>query len=199
MEKTSYISPDTAQLEITLISQGRPEALVSLDMGIPQWPVWSIRVPMDDEDGETILNMAVQAMAEDLLFFLLSMEFDEELAKSLFAMVMLGYDKVKIIEPGMDGDSASYRVDIPLDEVFVKEVHKTIITAAATKRNNTSVKPIRPVRRMEMVRQIPKGKALTDAQRIIQKYKNRSLKGQPRPLFILVYDTNGRPIGVSKL
>jgi hypothetical protein len=125
------------------------------------------------------------------------MGFDEDLAKATFALVLMGYEKIKGSDPIMDGDSASYRADLPLDPAFVNEIHRTVITAAV--KRDAPVTPIKQVRKMEVVRHLPKTKALTDAQRIIQKYRNRSLKGQPRPMYVLIYDYNGKPVGVSKL
>ena len=193
--KQAYISPDHATLEVLLTATERTEAVVTLETGIPVWPMWSIRVPIDDEDGDTILDMAVQALAEDFLYFLISMNTNEELAKSIYALIMLAYTKLQGTDPIKEGPTAIFSVRIPLDDVFVQGIQESVVTAAV-KRPNTSVKQ---VKKLEITRNPPKAKALPQAKQIIQKYKNRSLKGQPRPLYLLVYDFNGNPMGVQRL
>lgn len=198
--KLSYISPDCGTLELTLSSLERPQGIISLDMGVPNWPAWNIRVPVDAEDANLILDMAFQAMAEDFLYFLISLGFEEDLAKSTFALVLLAWENIKSQDfPEMDGGSASLLAPVPLDQVFVEEIHRTVVTASPIKRKGPAIPAKKQVRRMEVVRQVGPTKALNEAKQIVQKYRNRSLKGQPRPMYLLVYDFNGKPIGVKKL
>src|SRR6185369_2103542 len=46
----------------------------------------------------------------------------------------------------------------------------------------------------------PKPKVtVDDAARVIRQYRNRSLKQQPNPLFVIVYDRAGKPSGTISL
>lgn len=194
--KLSHISPDIGILELTLMAMERPQALLTLDMGIPNWPVWNLRVPMDNVDGEKILDMAVQAMAEDVLQFLLVMHVSEDVSKETFSKILMAYELIKGQNAENDGDSSTYRAGLEISPEFINETHSAIVTAAA-KRNQPATG--KSVRRMEVIRPVPKTRALQEAQQVIKKYRNRSLKGQPRPMFLLVYDYNGRPVGVKRL
>lgn len=194
--KTAHISPNLGILELTLMAQERPQALLTLDLGIPNWPVWNLRVPMDSEDGERILDMSLQALAEDVLNFLLVMGVNDKVAQDTYSKILMAYQLAKEQPAENDGDSVSYRAGLEISPEFIEETHKSIVTAANSKRTQPAQKP---VRKMEVVRPAQKPKALQDAKQIIQKYRNRSLKGQPRPMYLLVYDYNGKPVGVKRL
>jgi hypothetical protein len=197
--KTAYISPDKGVLEITVLAAERPEALVTLDMGIPHAPAWVLRVPVDHEDGWKILDMSIQALAEDFLKFLVDRGFQTDLAMRFFSGILEAYKSLKEDDSPLDeGGAISLKAEIALDEDFVNEVHKTIVVAAI-KRTNPVKTEKKPVRRLEVSYKPPKGKALSEAQKIIQKYRNRPLTGMPKPWFITVYDFNGRPVGVKRL
>jgi replicative DNA helicase len=151
---------------------------------------------MDFDDGAVILDMALQAMCDDVLGFLLTMDFGEAEAQMVYAQILSAYEAIKTtdIKENNDGGSLLYEAVFPLDQDFINKTHEKIVTA--TKRTENAA---RPVKRMQVIQKVPRGQALPEAKAIIQKYRNRALKGQPRPMYLLVYDYNGRPMGVKRL
>jgi hypothetical protein len=151
---------------------------------------------MDPYDGAAILDLAVQALAEDVLNFLLVMEFQEKEAQMIFAKILSAYETIKASDTKEDADGGAllYETTFSIEQEFVDATHESIVTAASR-----SEEVSRPVKKMQVIQTIQRGKALPEAKQIIQKYRNRALKGQPRPMYLLVYDYNGRPVGVQRL
>ena len=140
--------------------------------------------------------MALQALAEEVLAFMLVTGYHEDKAKEIFAKILMAYEEIKATPCATDdGGSLDYEAEIPLDEGFINETQKNIITAAIQR--NAPVN--RSIKKMEVVRPVKKDRAINDAKRVIQKYRNRSLKSQPHPLYMIVYNFQGQPVGVKKL
>lgn len=84
---------------------------------------------------------------------------------------------------------------IPMD--FINETQKRVVTGAVKIRRDPKVRHIE-------LTYSPKDKIKpTDTARVIRQYRNRSLKQQPKPLYVIVYDQMGRatgtiPIGPGK-
>ena len=80
-----------------------------------------------------------------------------------------------------------------LEEFYNQATGKQVVTAGKT------IKRPPKVRRIEFSVEKPAKPTVGDVARVIRQYRNRSLKTQPKPLFVVVYDQMGRPSGTLPL
>ena len=80
-----------------------------------------------------------------------------------------------------------------LPMAFVNETQKRVVTAA------TKIQRLPKTRHIELTYSPKPKNTVDDAARVIRQYRNRSLKQQPKPLYVIVYDQMGRPTGTLSL
>ncbi len=206
--KTAYVSPPHGVLEIVIIRDANPRVTIALDLGIPNFTVFSMNMPLAEGEPQAMSQLiaeAVHVLLDEVSSFMLAMEYDEKVIVNIYATV-LGTFKTMSSESdpskeqdaiGADPTVQIYEgtFDIPMD--FINETQNRVVTAAVK------------IKRQPTVRHIefsysPKEKTKpSDTARVIRQYRNRSLKQQPKPMFVIVYDQMGHatgtiPIGTGK-
>jgi hypothetical protein len=199
--KTAYLSPKDAELTVTIDMTTRKQVTISLDLGIPRFTRFAITIPVEDLEGDAVLEYAQQAfsaMLDEILAFMLSLNYDRErmveftrLAEGCFA----GINLEDATDHGMNSTDPNVRMyeanfEIPVD--FIEETHQRVVTAGSV------------VRRLPEKREIQLTKIKTNpidgnAARAIRLYKNRALKSTPRPFYVVIYDQMGRTRGAIPL
>lgn len=204
MEKTAYISPSNGELSITVTRNERPEVTLMLDLGIPNFTVFSLKFPLDEAAPSGMQDMVLEglsALLDEVSAFMLSLKFDEEVIVTLHATVMHCFGGMTDESDTMNGFSDVSRDPIvetyqgtfrlPID--FIDETQTRVVTARKT------IERMPRFRHLELTTVAPHKSEMDDAARIIRQYRSRSLKQQPKPLYVIVYDQRGRPTGTLPL
>ena len=200
--KTSYISPATGELDINVVRDYNPRVIINLDLGIPNFTIFSLQFPLvvDEPKNMTVVTQeALGVLLDEVATFMISMKFDQKVITDIYARVLSCFagmnmdssTQANLDETLQDSTMQTYRgtFKIPID--FVQETQKRIVTGASF------VQRMPKVRSIEFAKAPPVNKYdINDARRTIQMYKNRQLKTQPKPLYIIVYDQMGRQTGV---
>src|SRR5271170_2052733 len=206
--KTAYVSPPHGVLEIAMIRDANPRVTLSLDLGIPNFTVFSMSFPLAEgapREMSELIAEAVSVLLDEVASFMMAQEYEDPVIVNMYAVVRGAFksmstetDTAKEQDPaGQDPTVQIYEgtFDIPMD--FINATQQHVITGAAKIRREPKVRHIE-------LTYSPKQKTKpSDTARVIRQYRNRSLRQQPKPLFVIVYDQLGRatgtiPIGTGK-
>jgi hypothetical protein len=197
--KTSYISQPAGLLDITIIRDNDPRVIITLDLGIPNFTVFSLKMPVLEQPGSMteLLAEALSALLDEMSCFMLSLAFDEKIIVAIYAMVLATFKEMtpdsktdaSQSQVGKDDTVVTYEGSFQLPQPFVDETYKKVVTGSRV------LKRVPKVRRVELSVEKPQKVQKEDLGRVIRQYRNRSLKTQPRNLFMVVYDQQGRPAG----
>jgi hypothetical protein len=204
MEKSAYISPPTGTLEINVVRDARPQVTITLDLGIPNFTVFSLKLPLVENQPQSMSGLiaeALHALLDEVATFMMSLEYDEDVIVLIYATVLACFkgmsqetdtDKGQS-EVGKDNLVKTFQGTFQLPQVFVNETQAKVVTAAS------KIERAPKVRHLELTTMKPQKTTVNDAARVIREYRNRSLKTQSRPMFVIVYDQMGRPSGTLPL
>lgn len=205
--KVAYISPPEGELTITLIRDANPRVSILLDLGIPNFTVFSMTLPLAEgqpKEMSGLIAEGVHVLLDEVATFMMSMEYEEKVIVNMYAQVLATFktmsaesDPQKEQDPaGQDPTIKSFEGTFAIPMDFINETQKRVVTAKKIER------PVK-VRHVQLTYS-PKEKIKpSDTARVIRQYRNRSLKQQPKPLYVIVYDQMGRatgtiPIGPGK-
>jgi 8-oxo-dGTP pyrophosphatase MutT (NUDIX family) len=200
MEKQSYLSPSLGLLELTIIRDAHPTVSILLDLGIPNFTVFSLKFPFIEEEPTStsaLVAESIHILLDEMSAFMLSMEFDNDVIVSMYSTILDCFKNMTAeSDPNANNSPASQDASIKMFEgtfklpmAFVNETYDKVVTAA------TKIQRTPAVRHLQLDYSKPIKPSVSDAQRIIRQYQHRSLKTQPQPLYVVVYDTKGRPRG----
>ncbi len=199
--KQAYISPKNGELCIAIRRDQRPEVYVTIDMGIPNWSMFSIRFPFAEQApqdmGELVWG-ALRVLLDDLCAFMLSQSFVSDICVDIYARILATFKAMNVknsdSEPDVDMDQVikSYEGEFELPIEFINETQKKIVTSALVKRQP-------PIRQLELTYMKPNRNQPNDAARVIRQFRNKIIRNQPSPLYVLVYNMRGVPVGVTSL
>lgn len=207
--KTAYVSPPHGELNITLIRDANPRVTISLDLGIPNFTVFSMNLPLAEGEPKAmseLISEAVHVLLDEVASFMMAQSYDERVIVEMYATVLATFKSMSSESDsskeqdiaGQDPTVSTFEgtFDIPMD--FINETQKRVVTGSFK-----AVKRDPKVRHIELTYS-PKEKIKpSDTARVIRQYRNRSLRQQPKPLYVIVYDQMGRatgtiPIGPGK-
>lgn len=200
--KKAYISPPMGALEITVIRDNNPRVIIAIDLGIPNFTVFSITLPLIEEQPQTMSQLiaeALHALCDEISTFMIAMQFQHEVIVQIYATILTCFKGMS-----NEADSDKKHDDITEDDFvkvfegtfnipmsFINETQEKVVTASGGK----VVKKAPPYKRLELTYEKPVKPSTNDVGRIIREYRGRSFKTQPKPLFVVVYDQGGRPTG----
>jgi hypothetical protein len=205
--KVAYISPPEGELTITLIRDANPRVSILLDLGIPNFTVFSMTLPLAEgqpKEMSGLIAEGVHVLLDEVASFMMAMEYEEMVIVNIYAQVLATFktmsgesDPQKEQDPaGQDPTIKTFEGTFAIPMDFINETQKRVVTAKKIER------PVK-VRHVQLTYS-PKEKIKpSDTARVIRQYRNRSLKQQPKPLYVIVYDQMGRatgtiPIGPGK-
>lgn len=203
--KTAYVSPPEGLLEITMIRDANPRVNIALDLGIPNFTVFSMSFPLAEGEPRAMSELiaeAVNVLCDEVASFMLAQEYEEPVIVNMYSTVLGTFknmstetDTAKEQDPaGQDPTVQIYEgtFNIPMD--FINATQRHVVTGGVKK-----IKREPKVRHIELT-YAPKQKTKpSDTARVIRQYRSRSLKQQPKPMFVIVYDQLGRPTGTIPL
>src|SRR5277367_120522 len=207
--KTAYVSPPHGVLEITMIRDANPRVTLALDLGIPNFTVFSMNFPLAEGEPRAMSELiaeAVNILLDEVASFMIAQEYEEAVIVKMYQTVLSAFksmsteaDTAKEQDPaGQDPTVQIYEgtFDIPMDFINATQLH--VVTGGVKK-----IKREPKIRHIELTYSPKQKTKPSDTARVIRQYRNRSLKQQPKPMFVIVYDQLGRatgtiPIGTGK-
>jgi hypothetical protein len=200
LAKNSYVSPPTGILEITTIRDANPRVSLNLDLGIPNFTVFSMKIPLVEDQPKAMSGLiaeAVHALLDEVASFMLSVEFSEEIIVQIYATVLAAFKGMSSEadsskeqdETGADPTVKTFEGTFNLPMSFVNETQKKVVTGA------TKIKRAPKVRHIELTYSPKPKTTVDDTARVIRQYRSRSLKQQGRPMYVIVYNMQGKPTG----
>lgn len=200
MDKAAYLSPSTGLLEITAVRDARPFLNISLDLGIPNFTVFSMKLPLAEDDPKTMSGLIAEALhvlLDEVSAFMLSCEYREEVIVQIYAAVLACFNGMTSeadtdkgqSQAGQDAFIKTFEGTFNIPSQFVNETQEKVVTAA------TRIQRLPQVRRLELSHSKPHVTTVEDTERAIRQYRTRTIKTQPSPMYVLVFDQMGRPKG----
>ena len=201
--KKSYISPPTGTLDITIVRDKEPYCTIVLDLGIPNFTVFSLKMPVVNQPGSmtALLAEALAALLDEMSAFMLSMDFKEGVIVRTYAAILSTFAEMTpdsttdagMSEIGKDNTIVTYEGSFQLPMDFVDETYDKVVTGSQI------TKRMPKQRHVEFTVMKPNKVEAEDVGKVIRQYRGRSLKTQPKSMFIVVYDQRGRPTGTLAL
>ena len=199
--KKSYIAPPTGTLEINVIRGAEPYCTILLDLGIPNFTVFSLKMPIVQDkivDQQGLIAEGLAAVLDEMSAFMISMEFLEEVIVQTYATVLATFQEMtsannteaNMSEIAKDDMVTTYVGSFPMPRSLVNETYDKVVTAA-----NVIKRPPK-YRHIEFTEMKPNKINQQDVGRLIRQYRGRSIKTQPKSMYMLVYDMTGRPAGI---
>lgn len=206
MSKLAYISPNNGELTIAIRRDQHPEVYVTIDLGIPNWSIFSIRFPFAQENPEDMGELvwgALRVLLDDLSLFMLSQGYQTETCTDIYARILATFKAMNVNNSDTDGgdtdnDAAikAYEGQFQLPGDFVNETQRKIVVGSG---NMKIIKRQPPVRQLELTYMKPNKPTPNDAARVIRQFRNKIIRNQPSPLYVLVYNMKGVPVGITQL
>jgi hypothetical protein len=305
--KTAYLSSMNGELNITIVRAERPEVTLQLDLGIPNFTVFTLKFPCVEDNPQGMQEMVtegIRALLDEVSSFMLSMEYEQDVIVKLYAAVLQCYKDMtnesdtqsQFSDVSRDPTIKTYEGTFKMPISFIDETQKRVVTGALNRydlwaivngqveifknadlnkrfghvawfsklglptsggmfdsipRGDARISPSGLItigessegqwwtgdeeflsqvvsafereypqahvvtrkyagsgkliqrapayRHLELLTKKPDKNDLGDVARVIRQYKSRSLKTQPKPLYVVVYDQRGKPSGTLSL
>ena len=199
--KTGYVSPPKGQLSLTVIRDAHPTVVMTLDLGIPNFTIFSLKYPLVDDEKRAMSELTAEALNvlnDDVITFMLSMGYAEEVCVQICATVLTCFKnfspkndtQADLPLVGHDDSIVTYEGEFVMPQIFVDETYDKVVTAA------TIIKRLPVSRHLELTHVPPTKNTMSDAARAVKLFRGVSLTSQPQPLYVMVYDQKGRSRGV---
>src|SRR5271157_4053826 len=137
--KTAYVSPPLGVLEITMIRDANPRVTIALDLGIPNFTVFSMSFPLAEGEPRAMSELiaeAVNVLLDEVATFMLAQEYEEPVIVKMYQTVLSAFrsmsteaDTSKELDPaGQDPTVQIYEgtFDIPMD--FINATQRHVVT-----------------------------------------------------------------------
>lgn len=202
--KHAYVSPPQGVLEITIIRDANPRVQINLDLGIPNFTVFSMTIPLVEDQPQAMSGLiaeAVHVLMDEVATFMMSVEYEESVIVTMYAAVLSAFkgmskeaDTSKEQDrTGADPTVRTFEGTFNLPIAFVNETQKKVVTSA------TKIKRAPKNTHIELTYSPKQKTTVNDTARVIRQYRNRSLKQQGRPMYVVVYNMEGKPQGTISL
>src|ERR1700728_4498683 len=92
--KQAYVSPPNGVLEITVIRDAQPRVTLNLDLGIPNFTVFSMKLPLVEDQPKAMSGLiaeAVHVLLDEVAAFMMSVEYTEEMCVQIYATVLAAF------------------------------------------------------------------------------------------------------------
>lgn len=177
----------------------QPTASIVLDLGIPKFTTFSIKFPIPEETQafQQVASEALGVMLDEMTAFMISVGYKKEVIAEIYALALSCYkDLITNDHPEnreKDPTIGSVRGEFPIPANFINETQRYVVTAG--KKVDRSPRQ----RRVEIVPKRPVNPSKNDVLKAIRRYRFQSIKSQPFPLYLVVYDNMGQPKGTLTL
>jgi hypothetical protein len=190
--KTAFVQEKYGIFTISISREAHPIAQLIVDLGIPNFSIFSMTVPIepDDKAQTTVIIMrAFEVLVEQIKVFLGENEFESD--GGIIDSLITSIDEAKLnIE--LSGPSFMYEVPFAVGNEFHSAVAERFCGRAkfAGKPENLFEK---------YRKEIKDERPIDDARKVINRYKNNLYKTNPGPMYIMMYDRFGKPSGVARM
>lgn len=200
--KTAYVSPPQGELVLTIIRDANPRVQLGLDLGIPNFAVFSMTLPLaEGQPGamSQLIAEAVHVLLDEAAAFMLSMEYEEDVIVEIYATVLAAFKGMSTeADPakeqsvtGQDPTVSTYEGTFEIPMTFINETQSKVVTGSAKK-----IRHQQPSRHIELTYSPKEKTKPSDTARVIRMYRDRSIRQMPKkPMYVVVYDNMGRPAG----
>ena len=142
MEKSAYISPQQGTLELNVIRDANPRVTLSLDLGIPNFTVFSMTLPLVENQPRSMSELmaeAIHVLCDEVANFMLAMDFQQEVIVQTYGTILNCY-KGMSKETDTDKTQGALTEDdfvktftgtFNLPQSFVNETQNRVVTASA--------------------------------------------------------------------
>src|ERR1019366_8711771 len=170
-EKTSYLSPSTGNLDISVVRDSRPYVTITLDLGA-NFTTFSIKIPLVEDKPSAMSSLiaeAVHTLLDEMSAFMISMNFEQNIIVGIYATVLACFkgmtgeadtDKGQSAiskDPTVKVFSGSFRIDTS----FVNETYEKVVTAAGK-----TIKRPPAHRHLELTYEKPQKTTVVDARTV---------------------------------
>lgn len=211
--KVAYVGAHEAELTIMVTQH---DLSATIDLAIPQVPTFPIRVPFDHQPGGKtyMFHEMVTMLQAEMVKYLLAVGIPQELVdKTYYAMVKAvegseGGDDVKADRSGVGGDPLLERV-VTLEPLEVFEVRWKLpdgLSEAIHQKIVTATQKVTLPSHGAHPGTFPMGhppatlkQNYPSVRNLVQKFRGQQNKPLTGPVFVMVYDVNGRPVGVRSI
>lgn len=206
--KQAFLLSEQGVCNIYFVRDQNPRIQWLIDLGIPNFSVFMLELPIPEDNPshvEIIFNEGMALLLDQIKVFLEQHEFGDD-AGVLKAIVKAV--RSTDIDYGSTELLYGYEILFPLTTDFYNKVMDRLVRQKVASRDMDISNAVhkgpqiggRYVSDWEsrVVKQKDQ-KALQDAKKIIDRYKNTIYKNTPGPLYVVMYDRAGMPRGVSRV
>ena len=140
--KNAYLSPATGSLDISIIRDARPYTTISLDLGIPNFTVFSIKLPLVEDTPNAMSQLvaeAVHILLDEVSAFMLSLNFDQQVIVQIYSIVLNCFkgmtgesDTNKALsEVSKDPTVKTFEGTFKMPMEFINETYSKVVTATS--------------------------------------------------------------------
>jgi hypothetical protein len=193
--KRAFVMGTTGEVAIAIIPPRGFE--VTLDLGIPQMPQFKLKVPYEapdvpEKNVNALAYLAAEAITNEAINYLRGEGFEESVCEAVRNTVLKTFKEISgDSEVGISDVLILFEEKFNLPQEFAQLVRDKIVTAAPIKKlpKHFELKLEHPSRNDRN----------QDAMKAIRKFRSQTMKRQPFPLWIILYDNNGKPQGVARI
>ena len=92
--KTAYVSPELGALDITMIRDGNPRVTIALDLGIPNFTVFSMTFPLAEgapREMSELIAEAVNILLDEVASFMIAQQYEEPVIVNMYQTVLSAF------------------------------------------------------------------------------------------------------------
>src|SRR5271167_759254 len=143
--KLAYVSPPHGVLEITMIRDANPRVSISLDLGIPNFTVFSMTFPLAEGAPTAMSELiaeAVNVLLDEVASFMIAQEYEEPVIVNMYQTVLTSFKSMSTEadtskEQDVAGQDPTVQIyegtfDIPMD--FINATQQHVVTGSGGKK-----------------------------------------------------------------
>lgn len=139
--KTAYVSPPHGVLEIAIIRDANPRVTIALDLGIPNFTVFSMNLPLAEGEPRAMSELiaeAVNVLCDEVASFMMAQQYEEPVIVKMYQTVLSAFKSMSTeADTAKEQDAAGQdptvqiyegTFDIPMD--FINATQEHVVTGA---------------------------------------------------------------------
>ncbi len=199
--RTAYVGVKHGELAITI---GPSEVVLGVDLSVPGVSPFVIKSDLSTssgEDREVLFGEMLEALVCLIKTYFEAQGFDPAALEDLRtrmagAVESLGNTHASVV-PGYEDPESYFEASFEMPDLFLEQTHTKVVLAAVPVIRRTPTKPPAPVRTAPQTRIVQRPQQ--SLRNLVTRFKQQQNKPLSGPLYVLVYDTWGRPVGVRSI
>ena len=200
MSKKAFVSEKNGELTLGVFRDANPRMLIGIDLGLPTMPHFSLELPFPEDEAinaNHIFNAGVAVLVEQFHVFLNERGFVENDIVEVINNLRKALETFETDQPeafNQDDPGEVVEVKFPLTESFWNQIQQHEISNKVAEYVNHALEF-----ELRLQQRDQNQKAKEDAAKAISQFKNNIYKNSPGQLFVMLFDRNGKPSGVSRV